>query len=167
MSSSFKFVFVYDKASRNFSVRKFSVTDDPHLNAVKAGINILHRADLLKIPLNEPMCAFMPENSVSTVKFLSREHITKVLRDAVLRAYPDPEHYLCLHLHCIVPHSHRVTAAMCLHLAESPRDEIAWQLRWGDVRSVPVYLRDCFQDIRIQIQRTLFGALKTADQTIN
>ena len=158
--------FHFDKAGRNFSVRKFSVTNDPHLNAVKAAIHILHCADLLKVPLNEPMCAFLPEKSAGSFKFLTQEQVTKVLRAAVVAAYPDENHYLHLNLHCIMSHSHCVTAAVCLHLAGCPREEIAWRLRWGDVQSVPVYLRDCFQDIGEQVKLTLTGALKTSDQLI-
>ena len=75
-------------------------------------------------------------------------------------------HYLQLNLYCIMSHIHRVTAAICLHLAGCPREEIAWCLRGGDVQSVPVYLCDCFQDIGEQVKLTLTGALKTSDQLI-
>ena len=156
--------FRFDKAGRNFSVRKFSVTNDPHLKC--AAIHILHCADLLKVPLNKPICAFLPEKSACSFKFLTQEQVTKVLHAAVVAAYPDKNHYLCLNLHCIISNSHRVTAAVGLHLAGCPREEIAWRLWWGDVQSVPVYLHNCFQDIGKQVKLTLTGALKTSDQLI-
>ena len=52
----------------------------------------------------------------------------RVLQATVIYAYPDKNHYLCLNLHYIMSHSHCVTAAICLHLAGCPHEEIAWRL---------------------------------------
>ena len=56
------------------------------------------------------------------------------MQHACRLAYPDPNHYLWLHIHCIMAHSNRVTAAIALYNLE-----IAHRLRWS-VESVEHYL---------------------------
>ena len=129
-------------------------------------MHILYCANLLKVPLNKPMCAFLPEKSARSFKFLTQEHVTKVFCDAVVAAHPDENHCLRLTLYCIMSHSHHMTTAICLHLTGCPRGEIAWRLWQGGIQSVPVCLRGCFQDIDEQVKLTLTGALKTSDQLI-
>jgi hypothetical protein len=50
--------FRFDKSPRNFSIRKFQRTDDPILDPVAAAVSCIHRADLLRIPLWEPIGVF-------------------------------------------------------------------------------------------------------------
>ena len=82
----------------------------------------------------------------SSYKFLKDSDVRDVMRFSVDLAYPDSNHYMRLHRHLIVPHSNRVTAAVCLQKGGAGNDEIAFKLRWHPT-SVPTYLRDCFQAV--------------------
>jgi hypothetical protein len=78
-----------------------------------------------------------------------------------VNAYPDPQHYLRLHIERLVPHSNQVTVAVCLQMGGASNDEIAFRLRWK-VGSVPSYLRECFQEVGSIMLSTLQGAFKTS-----
>ena len=47
--------FRFDKSKTNFSIRKFTTTDDMILNPVDAAVSILRRAEMLGVPSNEPV----------------------------------------------------------------------------------------------------------------
>ena len=149
--------FRFDKSPRNFSMRKFRRTSDVHLCPVDACVSLCHRADILKVPLLEPVCAFKDPKSKFPFDFLRDYHITSHLRDACVQAYPDPNHYLRKNIKGLVPHSNRVMAALCLTKANVSRPEIAYKLRWHE-SSVPTYLRDCFQDVGTQCDQVVTGA---------
>jgi hypothetical protein len=76
-------------------------------------------------------------------------------------AYPDPTHYLRIHIDRLVPHSNRVTAAVCLKMGGATDEDIAFRLRWN-IASVPTYLRECFQEVGTIMTTTLQGAFKTS-----
>jgi hypothetical protein len=152
--------FRFDKSKHNFSIRKFRVTTDHILNPVDAAVSILKRADILKVPINEPMGVYMPPWSQSP-KYLRDYHITPILRAMCVLAYPDPSHYLRVHISRLVPHSNRVTAAVCLKMGGAKDEEIAFRLRWN-IASVPTYLRECFQEVGTIMTSTLQGAFKTS-----
>jgi hypothetical protein len=76
-------------------------------------------------------------------------------------AYSDPTHYLRIHIDRLVPHSNRVTAAVCLQMGGASHEDIAFRLRWK-VGSVPTYLRECFQEVGPIMSSTLQGAFKTS-----
>jgi hypothetical protein len=152
--------FRFDKSKTNFSIRKFMVTNDMILNPVDAAVSIIRRAQLLKVPPKEPLGVYSPEDS-KQYRFLRDYHITPILRRMCVRAYPDPSHYLRLHIHRLVPHSNRVTAAVCLKMGGAADEEIAFRLRWN-VASVPTYLRECFQEVGTIMLSTLQGAFKTS-----
>ena len=88
-------------------------------------------------------------------RFLKDSGVRKVMQASVVGAYPDPTHYMRIHIKRVVPHSNGVTAAICLKQGGAHNDEIA---RWH-VSSVPTYLRECFQEVGSLLQKTLFGAL--------
>jgi hypothetical protein len=152
--------FRFDKSATNFSIRKFMITEDHVLNPVVAAVSIIQRAQILQIPATEPIGAFSPAPQTS-YKFLRNYHITPKLRGMCVRAYPNPSHYLQIHIHRLVPHSNRVTAAVCLKMGGAPDEEIAFRLRWK-VASVPTYLRECFQEVGPIMLTTLQGAFKTS-----
>ena len=154
-------LFRYDKSPRNFSIRKFTTADDLHLDAVHAAVSLIHRADLLGIPLDEPICAFRATNRNATYTFLRDYHVTNVIRAAAIRAQPNPQHYLRVHLHCLVPHSNRVTAALVLKLGGDSLPDMAWKFRWTE-GTVPGYLRECWQDVGTKAVTVLQGAWKTS-----
>jgi hypothetical protein len=151
--------FRFDKSKHNFTIRKFRTTKDWLLNPVDAAISILRRADLLKVPKDEPMGVYSPPWS-PTFHFLRDYHITPVLRAMCVLAYPEPNHYLRVNITRLVSHSNRVTAAVCLKMGGAKDEEIAFRLRWN-IASVPTYLRECFQEVGPIMASTLQGAFKT------
>jgi hypothetical protein len=152
--------FRYDKGAENFSIRKFSLSSDPILDPVDAVVSILHRATLLSVPEWEPVGVYGSSSS-AVFCFLRDSHVRDELRAMCIRTYPDPTHYLRLHIDRIVPHSNRVTAAVCLHMGGASIDDIAFRLRWH-VSSVPTYLRECFQDVGAVMEPAGTGAFKTS-----
>jgi hypothetical protein len=97
--------FRFDKSPRNFSIRKFQLTNDPILDPVSAAISCFDRADLHHVHLWEPIGAF---GSVSRKYYFLREfHISAVMTRACVLAYPDPTRYIRVHIAKIVPHSIR------------------------------------------------------------
>ncbi len=151
--------FRFDKSPRNFSIRKFQSTKDVILDPVAAAISILHRADLLSVPLWEPIGVF--GTAPKKFSFLRDFHISSIMKKACVWAYPDETHYMRVHIDQIVPHSNRITAAVSLKLGGATDEEIAFRLRWH-VSSVPTYLRECFQQVGAIVQSTLMGAYRTS-----
>jgi hypothetical protein len=130
------------------------------LDPVDAAISILHRATLLKLPEWDPVGIY-GNLTTSKIYFLRDSHVRDELRAMCVRTYPDPTHYLRIHIKRIVPHSNRVTAAVCLQMGGASVDDIAFRLRWH-VSSVPTYLRECFQDIGSIMEQAVSGAFKTS-----
>jgi hypothetical protein len=152
--------FRFDKSKQNFVIRKFANTKDSILNPIDAAVSILRRADMLKVPLVEPMGVYS-QSGIHLFLFLRDYHITPILRAMCRLAYPDETHYLRVHIDRLVPHSNRVTAAVCLKMGGATDKDIAFRLRWN-IASVPTYLRECFQEIGPIMTSTLQGAFKTS-----
>jgi hypothetical protein len=127
---------------------------------VDATISILRRAEMLQVPILEPIGVYRPPWS-ATCQFLRDYHITPILRAMCVLAYPDHTHYLRIHIERLVPHSNRVTTAVCLKLGGGKDEEIGFRLRWN-IASVPTYLRECFQEVGPIMASTLQGAFKTS-----
>lgn len=151
--------FRFDKSPTNFSIRKFRITQDPILDPVAAAISCVYRADLLHSPLSEPIGVFRDRRQGTM--FLRDYHISKIMRQACVWAYPNPAHQLRVNILCIVPHSNRITAAVSLKLGGASDEEIAFRLRWH-VSSVPTYLRECFTQVGDIVQTTINGAYRTS-----
>jgi hypothetical protein len=150
--------FRYDKSADNFSTRKFPTSEDSILNPVDAVISILHRAELLGVKPTEPVAVYGRKQKYY---FLKDTHVWDILRTICVRTYPDPTHYLQVHIVRLVPHSNRVTAAVCLQMGGADIPDIAFRLRWH-VASVPTYLRECFQEVGQIMQQAIMGAFKTS-----
>jgi hypothetical protein len=152
--------FRFDKSATNFTIRKFEATVDPILNPVDAAVSILRRSIMLKVQPMEPLGVYR-KHGTKHYEFLRDYHITPVLRKMCVRAYPDATHYLRIHITRLVPHSNRVTAAVCLKMGGASDEDIAFRLRWN-ILAVPTYLRECFQEVGTIMLKTLQGAFKTA-----
>ena len=111
---------------------------------------------MLKVPYNEPVGV---STSKGKYRFLRDYDVKRHMQQACIDAYPDEKHYMRQHIHRVVPHSNRVTAAVCLQQGGAHNDEIAFRLRW-DVTSVPTYLRDCFQAVGNTLQKLICGMLR-------
>jgi DNA-binding NarL/FixJ family response regulator len=83
------------------------------------------------------------------------------MRAACEAAYPDPTHYLRIHIKRLVSHTNRVTAAVALRAAGLSIEDIAYRLRWK-AASVETYLRECYQSIGDVTQKAITGAADIA-----
>ena len=139
--SRFELRFRFDKSKHNFTIRKYGRTSHPIFCPVDAALSIFHRANTLNVPFNEPVGVIGSSGSTTSpgYRFMKDRDITTVMRKACLHAYPDPNSYMHLHINRIVPHSNRVTAAVCLKQGGAQNDEIAYRL-WWHTDSVPTYL---------------------------
>lgn len=153
--------FRFDKSRHNFTRRKYCCTGHKIYDPVDAAISILRRADYLQVPFNEPIgvVSNLSPSVATPYRFLRDSHITKIMRAACCGAH-DENHYLRQNIDCIVPHSNRVTAAVCLQNGGAHNDEIAFQLRWHP-SSVPIYLRHCFKTVGTVLEKVVAGVLRT------
>ena len=148
----------YDKSAHNFTKRRFMLNQHPIFDPVDAGVSIIHRANLMGVPFDEPIGVWSPSVTIPLqYRFVRDSDVSRIMRDACMHAYPDPAHYMRQHIQQIVPHSNRVTAAVCLKNGGANNDEIAFKLRWHPT-SVPTYLRDCFQAVGTAMEQTIQGA---------
>lgn len=147
--------FRHDKSGRNYSVRKYGRGSD-WLCPITAAVKILYRAHLLKIPRFDPICAYRPKGHAAYL-FLRDTDVTDTMRKICIAAYPDPNHFLRLHIKRIASHSNRVTAAVALSQSNMSINDIAHRLRWKP-ESVEHYLRESARDIGAFTANTIAGA---------
>lgn len=152
--------FRFDKSKNNFTYRKYRRTGHPIFCPVDAAISILRRAHTLQVPLDEPIGVSIINNrrALTPYRFLRDTDVRTHMRVACQEAHED-DHYLRQNITSIVPHSNRVTAAVCLQLGGAHNDEIAFQLRWH-VDSVPIYLRHCFKGVGDTLTKVVNGVLR-------
>ena len=149
--------FRYDKSINNFTIRKFKRTDHHYFCPVLAGLAAILRANLLRVPANEPIGVFRLQGETTGYTFLTNDDVTQELRATCLRTYPDKNHYMNKNHKCVMAHSVRVTAAVALYTAGQAFDTIAFRLRWS-VQSVQHYIRECCQHIGELCDAVLVGA---------
>jgi hypothetical protein len=111
---------------------------------------------MLGVPDNCPIGVW--SSGTMSYHFLKSREVSEVVCRSVDLAYSNRNHYMRINRHLIVPHSNRVTAAVCLQKGGANNDKIAFRLRWLP-SYVPTYLRDCFQSIGDTLERTIEGAM--------
>jgi len=151
--------FRFDKSKTNFTIRKYTRLPDMNFDPVIAAINIIRRAHLLNVLPNEPLGQYRALDS-STNSMIRDHDIRDTMRLGCRRAYPNPQHYCRIHILGLVPHSTRVTAALCLKLGGATDEEIAFRLRWH-IASVPTYLRECYCGIDQLMRTAITGVYRT------
>jgi hypothetical protein len=77
-------------------------------------------------------------------------------------AYLNDTHYLCIPITRLVPHSNQVTVAICLTMGGTADEEIVFCLCCWNIASVPVNLREFFQEAGTIMASTLQGVFKTS-----
>jgi hypothetical protein len=152
--------FRFDKSATNFTVRKYTRLPGMSFDPVIAAINVIRRACLLGVPQDEPLGQHRAITS-STNSLLCDYDIRDNLQLGCRLAYPNPNHYCRLHILGLVPHSTRVTAALCLKLGGAPDEEIAFRLRWN-IASVPMHLRECHCGVDLIMQTAITGVYRTS-----
>jgi hypothetical protein len=148
--------FRYDKSRDNHTWRKFSRLSGNFFCPVKRSQAILRRAHRLRVPLGYPLGVFRV-TAAGGFRYISGDRMTAFLRRICLLAYPNPGHYMRLHIDCLVSHSLRVTACVALAAAGLSHEEIAFRLRWS-VESVRFYLRDSVADVGLFTFAAVRGA---------
>ena len=147
----------YDKSGRNFSVRKFG-RGQGFLCPISASISILYRAHLLGAGPMEPVTVHKDTSTPKGYSYLRADDFTKQMRQIVVDAYPDPQHFLRINITRFVAHSNRVTAAISLCHMGMDIDAIAHRLRWQP-NSVKTYLRESNHDIGDLTKAAIGGAV--------
>jgi hypothetical protein len=147
--------FRHDKSGRNNTTRKFGVGQS-WLCPIRAATNILFRASTLGIPPLDPVCAYQSPASPG-YRFLRDTDVTSAMRQACIDTYPNPDHFLRIHIDRISSHSNRIYAAVSLSQAGETIDTIAQRLRWS-APSVSFYLRESATDVGSYTASTIQGA---------
>lgn len=142
----------FDKSSTNFNIKKYG-RGDGYLCPIDAAVTILARARILKVDPSCPVGVFRHGTSFT---YLQSGDVISVMRRAVVDAYPDPRHYLRVHISAIVSHSNRVTAAVVLRTMGLDIDAIAFRLRWQP-ESVQHYIRECNHSVDAITQTAFKG----------
>lgn len=130
--------FRFDKSSNNFVTKKYR-RGQGFLCPIDAAISVLSRAHILRVPDDCPVGVFRKGDSFTYIQSVD---VIKVMRQAVVDAYPNPKHYLRIHITAIVSHSNRVTAAVVLKSMGLSDEDIAFRLRWHP-DTVKHYVREC------------------------
>jgi hypothetical protein len=89
--------FHFDKSPTNFTTRKFSATGDSIFDPPYAVASIILRAQHLGIQVSEPLGVYQ-QSANGSRRYLPDFHVTKVMHAACVQAYPDPTHYMRLHI---------------------------------------------------------------------
>jgi hypothetical protein len=148
--------FRFDKSKVNHTWRKFRrLIGNPHCPVWRV-ISILRRAFALGVPAAYPLGVF--RSAPGAFRYINGDRMSFFLKRVCIAAYPDPLHYMRLHINCLMSHSLRVTACVALAAAGMSHEEIAFRLRWS-VPSVQFYLRDSEADIGRFTVAAVRGAL--------
>ena len=128
---------------------------------VKHALAIIRRAAILSIPASFPIGAYRPADAPSgQYAFLDGSDVQNVMQAACRRAYPDPNHYMRLHIHLLMSHSNSITAAVALYNSGAKIPVIAHRLRWSP-ETVEFYIRDCFRAVGPLTEKAIEGAYLT------
>ena len=147
--------FRFDKSRVNHSWRKFrQLPGDPYCPVLRT-VSILRRAATLGVPAGYPVGVF---RALGSFRYINGDRMSFFLKRICVAAYPDPAHYMRLHIGSLVSHSLRVTACVALAAAGLSHEEIAFRLRWS-VPSVQFYLRDSEADVGRFTNAAVLGAL--------
>lgn len=151
--------FYFDKASDNFVICKFGRVSNTFLCPVRRAASIVSRAVSLGVPPHFPIGVYRNDSSGS-FHFLDGNIIQNTMHAACIIAYPDPNHYMRIHLDRLVTHSNRVTACVALKNAGVDIDDIAFRVCWSP-ESICFYTRDCFKTIGPFTEMAIIGATQS------
>ena len=149
--------FRYDKSSHNFIRRKFKRYRGHHLCPVKTVLSMVRRYYVRApaISPDAPLGMFVGRNK--RVYSIRGHHVQGFMKRACERAYPDPNHYMRIHIDRLMSHSLRVMAAVALDNAGVDLDDIVFRLRWNS-DAVKAYLRECHKFIGDLTEKAIIGA---------
>ena len=149
----------YDKSNHNFTFRTYSRRHGSHICVIKAAMSIIRRHRMLGRSKDLPLGAFMDRTGqICTIR---GKHMERAMRMGCERAYPDPQHYLRIHIKRLMSHSIRVFACVALKNANVSEEDIIYRLRWNS-DAVKAYTRDCFRLSDTLTGKALLGAFHDA-----
>ena len=139
--------FRFDKGGGgNFNTRTFRRLDrEPLLCPIRAACRLLTRWTQLGRDPSFPICCYLPKKS-NKAAVITSQHVTNSIKNAVITAYPDPNHLFRKHIHLFRSHSVRVFAC-CTLVACGLKDEIIeHKLRWCS-SAWKTYIRESFAEV--------------------
>lgn len=134
----------FDKSKENLLIRAFARLQGHPFCVVTACLSLVARSLRGMSEIHEPICMYRSTNGRRYC--VRNKHMETFMHDACRDAHPDPNHYLRLHIKLLLPHSTRITAAVMLHNAGVPLDDIKFKLRWFS-EAVREYIRECSRTI--------------------
>jgi hypothetical protein len=151
----------YDKGKFNFITKKYQRQHGTLVCPVKRAASIVFRALTLKLHAKLfPVGVFVGKNlQIYTIR---GHHVRDFIQEACISAYPDPQHYMRIHIRELQAHSLRITACVALDNAGVPHETIAFRLRWNS-DAVKGYLRDCYRQIGDLTAKSVAGLISQAD----
>ena len=137
--------FRFDKGGgQNFSVRTFkALPREPFLCPVNTARRILTRWSTICRDERFPICCHQQKGQTTV---LTDTQVTATLREAVVRAYPNPNHVFRQQLNLFRTHSIRVFACCTLVAAGLSTEQIEYKLRWCST-SWKGYIRESLSEV--------------------
>jgi hypothetical protein len=94
-------------------------------------VSIICQVHWFAIPARHLFLGIVFAAACSNCFILRDYHITTILmQQACWDAYPDPDHYMRIHIPSILSHSNYVFAAVCLKMGGMDDNDIAIRIRW-------------------------------------
>ena len=139
--------FRFDKGGgRNFSTRTFRrLVSNKFLCPIETSLRILHRWSLLGADSHFPVCCYKDPKS-HRPKVLADTHVTATIRQAVVLAYPDPNHLFRKNISFFRTHPVRVFACCTLLAAGLTEAQIEYKLRWSS-SAWKTYIRESLAEV--------------------
>ena len=139
--------FRFDKGGgQNFSVRTFKRLDThPFLCPVRTAARLIHRWKHVSNDDMFPLCSYSSTHPTQPI-VLADHQVTKLIRQAVILAYPNPQHLYRAHLDLFRTHSVRVFACCSLIAAGLTDEQIEYKLRWCS-SAWKGYIRESFDEV--------------------
>ena len=132
--------FRYDKGPVNWEYRTWRRSGHNFFCPVLAGIDLYRGAMMLGLSATDPLAAYTLQPRPD-LRFITGKDIQHTLREAVLDAFPDPNHRVHSVLNKFSAHSLRVTPAMALLARGFVVELVSNILRWNS-DAINRYIRD-------------------------
>jgi hypothetical protein len=88
---SLKITWRYDKNAHNFTKRRFLLNAHPNFDPVDAGVSIIHRANLLGVPLDEPIGAWRPSvRATLPYRFVGDSDVSRIIARSLYACISGP-----------------------------------------------------------------------------
>ena len=157
--------FRFDKGGgQNFSIRTFKRLDKwPFLCPVRTTSRLINRWKHVSNNTMFPLCCFTTSQPPQPI-VLADFQVTKLIRQAVVLAYPNENHLYRAHLDLFRTHSIRVFACCSLIAAGLSEEQIEYKLRWCS-SAWKGYIRESFDEVDLTSLKLFHSA--TLENSLN